>query len=66
MREYRSITTEDVGKSLFKAFGRTWSTSGFIGRILSGDVGKHVYLVENNLQVESDEQRDRRTKEATS
>ena len=63
MRQYREITEDDVGKSLFAAFGRTWPTSGFMGRILSIDVGKRVYLVGDILQVENDEQRtERRTK----
>jgi len=60
MRPYREITTADIGKSTFHAFGKAWQTSGFIGRILPGDVGKRVYLVGDILQVENDEQRDKR------
>jgi hypothetical protein len=59
-REFREIAQSDVGKGLFYAFGRTWMTSGFIGRILPGDVGKRVYLNGDELQVENDEQRAKR------
>lgn len=60
MREYREITIADIGKVMFPAFGRKWSTCNFIGRILPGDVGKRVYQVGDILQVENDEQRDER------
>jgi hypothetical protein len=60
VKSYYTIQADDVGRSLIQAFGRTWCISGFIGRVLPGDVGKRVYLSEDVLQVESDEQRDRR------
>lgn len=66
MREYREITAEDVERSLIRAFGRTWQTSSFIGRILPGDVGKRIYLTgEEVLKVENDEQRSRRIAQET-
>lgn len=52
-----TLTTADVGRPWIKAFGRTWMASGFIGRILPGDVGKRVFLVGDVLQVENDGQR---------
>lgn len=56
-RPFYTLTTEDVGRPTLRIFGRTWLVSGFIGRILPGDVGKRVYLVGGILQVENDEQR---------
>jgi hypothetical protein len=59
--KFREITRDDVNKALFRAFGRDWSVSGFIGRILPQDVGKRVYLVRADVvQVENDEQRAKR------
>jgi hypothetical protein len=55
--KYVEITEAHVGRPFFKAFGCTWPTSSFIGRILPGDVGKRVYLRGAVLQVENDEQR---------
>ena len=56
-REYREITPADVGRSLFKAFGRQWPVSGFIGRIMPADVGKRVYRTGDRVvSVESAEQ----------
>ena len=63
---YYTIASDDVGRPLLRAWGRSWSVTEFIGRILPGDVGKRVYKVATNdgsseiLQVENDEQRDRR------
>jgi len=60
-RPFREITRADVNKARFKAFGRTWSVSEFIGRIMPQDIGKRVYLVAPNMvQVENEEQRARR------
>lgn len=56
-RRFREITTRDVGRALFSAFGRQWPVSGWIGHIGPRDVGKRVYLVGDVLQVENDEQR---------
>lgn len=56
MHSFREITSDDVGKAIFHAFGRKWLTSGFIGQILPQDVGKRVYKINNILQVENDEQ----------
>ncbi len=56
MRHY-TLTAEDVEKPFLRAFGQAWPMSGFIGRVLAGDVGKRVYLRGGILQVENDEQR---------
>ena len=56
MKHY-TLTIEDVDKPHLKAFGRVWPVSGFLGRILPNDVGKHVYLRGGILQIENDEQR---------
>jgi hypothetical protein len=67
-RMYREITSADVGKKAFRAFGRNWQVADFMGRIRPGDVGKRVYLCtpigaegSQFLQVENDSQRDART-----
>jgi len=57
---FREITQEDVGRSVFKAYGKTWNTADFIGRIASLDVGKRVFLREGVLRVETNNQRDAR------
>ena len=63
MRIHYTLTTEDVGQPIIREFGQTWLVSSFIGKILDGDVGKHVYPVKDNtgqydfLQVENNEQR---------
>lgn len=64
MRQYRTITTGDVGKPSLQAFGRSWLVSGFIGQVLPQDVGKQVYLVGGILQVENNEQRARRKEDS--
>ncbi len=56
MRHY-TIKTEDVGVPFLRAFGSAWPVSGFLGRILAGDVGKRVYLCGGILLIENDEQR---------
>lgn len=65
MLPYYEIQLSDVGKAYIFAFGRHWSVTDFFGRILFGDIGKRVYRVRDNageycLQVESDQQRDKR------
>ena len=66
MARFVTIGAEDVGKATIKAFGQTWLVSSFIGKIFPGDVGKRVYRAATNagdsfiLQVENDEQRDKR------
>ena len=62
-RPYVEILECDVGKPTFRAFGHVWLCSGFIGRILPKDVGKRVYKVGDIVQVENDEQRDKRVRE---
>ena len=57
---YYEIRPSDVNKALIHAFGRSWSVTGFIGRIMKQDVGKRVYESDGVLQVENNEQRDRR------
>jgi len=63
MRQYREITENDVGEPLFDAFGKMWVVGNFMGRILSIDIGKRVYLVGDILQVENDMQRSKRMRE---
>ena len=60
MRAHYEIRQEDVGKRSLSLFGRGWSVADFMGRILPGDVGKRIFLVGDILQVENDEQRDKR------
>ena len=62
MRQYQEITNADVGKKFFVAFKCVWPVSNFIGQILPQDVGKRVYRIGDILQVENDEQRNRRLK----
>lgn len=65
-RPFVAIEPANVGKATFHAFGRAWPVSGFIGRIMAQDVGKRVYLIDGILQVENNEQRQRRVeREAT-
>jgi hypothetical protein len=65
--KHYTITADDVGEPLIHAWGRPWLVSGFLGRVLPGDVGKRVYRVPTDagdshvLQVENDAQRDART-----
>lgn len=66
-KHVHTIEEADVGKASHKIAGRTWRVSDWIGSILPSDVGKRVYLVtfgdaasDAFLQVENDEQRDRR------
>jgi hypothetical protein len=60
MRQHIDLDQSHVGKPWIRAFGRTWLCSDFIGRVLPQDVGKRVYLVGDILQVENNEQRDKR------
>lgn len=63
MAYFHTITPDDVGRPLLKAFGHQWPVSTFLGGVLAADVGKRVYLAVNDegtghyLQVENDEQR---------
>jgi len=56
MNGYYTLRPSDVGKPLLRIFGRVWLTSGWIGQVLPGDVGKRVYQRGGILQVENDEQ----------
>lgn len=55
-----TISRFDIGRPTIRAFGKVWLTQNFIGRILPRDVGKKVYLRGDILQVENDEQFNRR------
>lgn len=57
---FYTISRFDIGRPTIRAFGRVWRTSGFIGRILPRDVGKRVYMLRDDVQVENDEQFNRR------
>ena len=59
---YRTIEHTDVYRPTVRAFSRTWFVKDFTGQILPSDVGKRVYLVDEDiLQVENDEQFSKRT-----
>ena len=66
MTRFYTIKDGDVGESILRAFGQAWLTMNFIGQILPIDVGKRVYRVATDagdsfiLQVENNEQRDKR------
>lgn len=60
MLRYETLARADVGRPTINAFGKVWPVSGFIGRILPTDVGKRIYLFGGVLQVESNEQQDKR------
>lgn len=51
-RPFYTITADDINSPTIRAFNRVWLVSDFIGRVLSQDVGKRVYLVHGVLQVE--------------
>lgn len=53
------IAPGDVGKPYIKRSGKIFHT-GFMGGVKRIDIGKRVYLVGDILQVENEEQRDRR------
>lgn len=64
--KFHTLTREDVGRTILHLWGKGWLVSGFMGRILPGDVGKRVYRTPMDdrsgyiLQVENDAQRDER------
>lgn len=55
-QSFYTIRVTDVGKPTLKIFGRVWPVSDFIGKIMTQDVGKRVYLVGGILQVENEAQ----------
>jgi hypothetical protein len=55
-----TVASSDVGRPVIHAFGRVMMVSGFLGRVLPGDVGKRIFLSGDVPQVESDRQRDER------
>jgi len=59
-RRYYTLGTADIGRPTIRAFGQTWWIASFLGRVLAQGVGKRVYLIRGILQVENNEQRDRR------
>lgn len=59
--EFYTLSQRDIGRPSVLMFGEVWRTETFIGRILPGDVGKRVYLRGDIVQVENDEQWQRRT-----
>lgn len=58
MRHVHTITQHDVGRTHLRVGGRLRDNP--LGVVLSHDVGKRVYDADGVLQVENDEQRDRR------
>lgn len=59
---YYTITEDDVGKGFLRIFGQVVMAKDFIGRVLPKDVGKRVVDSGGVLQVENDEQFERRRK----
>ena len=57
---FYTITENDINSFCIRCFGKDWPVSSFIGRILPSDIEKRVYLVNDILQVENDEQRNKR------
>lgn len=57
---YYELRESDIDQPHIRAFGRAWRADSFIGRVLPGDVGKRVYRRGDIVQVENDEQRDKR------
>src|SRR5262245_24247828 len=63
---YYTIRDADVGRAVITAWGRRWSVSDFMGRILPSDVGKRINKITGGdggyefLQVENNEQFQRR------
>jgi hypothetical protein len=66
MERFYTLRLDDLGKPTIRAFGKVWLVTNFMGRIFPGDMGKRVYRVATDagdsyiLQVENDEQRDKR------
>lgn len=59
-REFITLKYEHIAKPWIHAFGKTWIVCDFIGHIMPQDIGKRVYLVDGILQVENDEQKNKR------
>lgn len=57
---YFTITSDDVGRTAFKQFGKVWPIADSLGLVLPHDIGKRVYLIGDILQIENDEQRNQR------
>lgn len=55
-----TIQPDHVGKCSVLARGKMYSMSSVMGRIIERDVGKQVFETNGVIQVENDEQRDRR------
>jgi hypothetical protein len=60
MREYYTITPEDVNKRFLRIFNKGWLLSDLCGYIQLIDVGKRIYLINGILQMENQEQFTRR------
>jgi hypothetical protein len=58
-----TIKASDVGRATLKIHGSVVSVSSFMGQVLPMDVGKRIYYRRGVLQVENNEQRDRRLAE---
>ena len=59
-REFVTLRADHIDKPELQAFGRRWNVVDFLGRIMAQDIGKRVYLVGDILQLENEEQRDKR------
>lgn len=61
--KFYTLKRHDVGQPWIRCFGKTWLVSGFIGQVLTCDVGKRVFKRGEILQVENDEQRNVRRRD---
>lgn len=55
-RSYITLDETHIGSRFLHAFGRVWNLDSVMGYVQRRDVGKRVYLVDDILQVENDEQ----------
>ena len=61
--DYYEIESVDVGQASLYAFGKRWLVLDFMDEVQTQDVGKRVYCEDGLLQVENNEQFQRRTHE---
>ena len=54
--KFYTIVTKDIGKKTIECFGHKWNVNYFMGNVLNTDVGKRIYLVNDTLYIENNEQ----------
>lgn len=57
---YETIKDIHVGRKALVLFHRLWLVHNSVGQITEKDIGKRIYLVNNVVQLESDEQFEKR------